>query len=376
MAAGADVVVAGAGVIGLAVAWAAAANGAHVVVCDPTPATGASWAAAGLLAPVTESRTGEDDLVALGLASLARWPDFAARVEAASGKAVGLRTEGTLAVGMDDDDRRALDELAVVHHHLGLASERLGGRACRALEPSLHPRMRAGLLVPGDHQVDPRALLDGLLVAARSAGVEVRPVAVAAVRAEDDRVTGVDLVDGSVVDAPGVVVAAGCRSGALGLPGPATSVPVRPVKGQILRLGADPAALPVTRAIRALVHGWPVYLVPRHSGELVVGATMEEQGFDTTVTAGAVHDLLRAAIEVIPEIAELELVESTARLRPATPDNGPLLGPGPVTGLIHATGHHRNGVLLAPITAETVLAVLAHQPVPDVALPFDPKRYL
>jgi glycine oxidase len=374
--AGADVVVAGAGVIGLAVAWAAAANGARVAVCDPSPATGASWAAAGMLAPVTESRVGEDDLVALGVASLARWPDFAARVEAASGRAVGLRTEGTLAVGVDDDDRRALDEVAAVHRHLGLASERLGGRACRTLEPSLHPRVRAGLLVPGDHHVDPRALLDALLQAARSAGVELYPVAVAAVRAEEDRVTGVDLVDGSTVAAPAVVVAAGCRSGALGLPGPGASVPVRPVKGQILRLGADPTALPVTRAIRAVVHGWTVYVVPRASGEVVVGATMEEQGFDTTVTAGAVHDLLRAAIEVIPEIAELELVESAARLRPATPDNGPLLGPGPVAGLIHATGHHRNGVLLAPITVETVLAALARHPVPDVAVPFDPKRFL
>ena len=373
---GVDVVVVGAGVIGLAVAWQVAATGARVVVCDPSPATGASWAAAGMLAPVTESRIGEDDLVALGLASLERWPAFAARVEACSGTSVGLRTEGTLAVGVDDDDRRALDELAAVHRHLGLASERLGAGGCRALEPSLHPRLRAGLLVPGDHQVDPRALLDALGVAGRGAGVELRTEAVVAVRGDAHRVTGVDLAGGSALDAPAVVLAAGCRSGAVGLPGPEPhAVPVRPVKGQILRLRADPGAMPVIRTIRALVHGWPVYVVPRRSGEVVVGATMEERGFDTTVTAGAVHDLLRAAIEVIPEIAELELVSSTARLRPATPDNGPLLGPGAVTGLIHATGHHRSGVLLAPITVEAVLAVLAHGPVPDAAVPFDPKRF-
>lgn len=371
----ADVVVAGAGVIGLAVAWGVAATGARVVVYDPSPATGASWAAAGMLAPVTESRIGEDDLVALGAASLALWPGFAARLEACSGTSVGLRTEGTLAVGVDDDDRRALDELAAVHRHLGLASERLAGGACRVLEPSLHPRVRAGLLVPGDHQVDSRALLDALLIAVRSAGVELRTVAVEVISEDGNRVTGVDLADGSVLAAPVVIVAAGCRSGALRVPGPATGLPVRPVKGQILRLRADPAAMPLTRTVRALVHGWPVYVVPRHSGELVVGATMEERGFDTAVTAGAVHDLLRAAIEVIPEIAELELVECTARLRPATPDNGPLLGPGPLDGLIHATGHHRSGVLLAPITVETVLATLAQRPVPDAAIPFDPKRY-
>jgi glycine oxidase len=382
-AAEADVIVVGAGVIGLGVAGAVAATGARVAVCDPSPATGASWAAAGMLAPVTESRVGEDDLVALGVASLERWPAFAARVEASSGMSVGLRTEGTLAVGVDDDDRRALDELAAVHRHLGLASERLPGGACRALEPSLHPRLRAGLLVPGDHQVDPRALLDALLAAGRSAGVDLRTVAVDTIRGDGNRVTGVDLVDGSVMSASTVVIAAGCRSGALGVPGPPGSgppapvpgPPVRPVKGQILRLRADPAAMPVTRTIRALVHGWPVYLVPRDSGEVVVGATMEERGFDTTITAGAVHDLLRAAIEVVPEVAELELVESTARLRPATPDNGPLLGPGPIDGLIHATGHHRSGVLLAPITVETILATLAQRPVPDVAAPFDPKRY-
>lgn len=374
-AAEADVVVAGAGVIGLAVAWGVAAAGARVVVCDPSPATGASWAAAGMLAPVTESRIGEDDLVALGVASLARWPAFAARLEACSATTVGLRTEGTLAVGVDQDDRRALDELAAVHRHLGLASERLAGGACRVLEPSLHPRLRAGLLVPGDHQVEPRALLDALLIAIRSAGVEQRAVAVEAMRVDGNRVTGVDLADGSVLAAPAVIVAAGCRSAALGVPGPGNGLPVRPVKGQILRLRADPAAMPVTRTVRALVHGWPVYVVPRHSGELVVGATMEERGFDTTVTAGAVHDLLRGAIEVIPEIAELELVECTARLRPATPDNGPLLGPGRLDGLIHATGHHRSGVLLAPITVETVLAALAQRPVPDAAIPFDPKRY-
>ncbi|MDQ6783793.1 MAG: glycine oxidase ThiO [Actinomycetota bacterium] len=370
-AAGADVVVVGAGVIGLAVAWAVAATGADVVVCDPTPATGASWAAAGMLAPVTESRIGEGHLAAAGIASLALWPAFAARLEACSGRAVGLRGEGTLAVGIDDDDRRALDELAAVHRQLGLASERLTGRACRVLEPLLHPRLRAGLMVPGDHQVDPRALLDALGVAGQAARVEVRTTAVAAVRGDGNRVCGVDLADGSVLRAPTVVIAAGCGSADVGVGGLA----VRPVKGQILRLRADPLDLPLARTVRALVHGQSVYLVPRDSGELVVGATMEERGFDTTVTAGAVADLLRAAIEVIPQVGELELVETVARLRPATPDNAPLLGPGPLDGLIHATGHHRNGVLLTPLTVEAVLAVMADRPIPAAVAPFDPMRF-
>ncbi len=374
-AARADVVVVGAGVIGLAVAWQVAATGAQVVVCDPAPGSGASWAAAGMLAPVTEARGGEPALTALRMASAARWSEFAARLEAASGREVGLRTEGTLVAAVDDDDRRALDELAAVHAGLGLAGQRLTGGAARALEPLLQPRLRAGLLVPGDHQVDPRAVLGALLVAGESLGVEVRTAAVEAIRGEGQGVSGVTLGDGTVLDAPVVVVAAGARSGGIEVPGPGGPAPLRPVKGQILRLRFDPADPPLSHTVRALVHGWSVYLVPRAGGELVIGATMEEQGFDIRVTAGAVADLLGAAIEVVPDVGELELVECTARSRPATPDDGPVLGAGPRPGVIYATGHHRNGVLLAPVTVDAVLAALAGVPLPDVARPFGAERF-
>ena len=346
-----------------------------MVVCDTDPGGGASWAAAGMLAPVTEAAQAESGLAALGMASLARWPGFAHDLEDSTGISVGLRTEGTLAVAVDDDDRRALDELATIHRHLGLVSERLTARACRDLEPLLHPRLRAGLAVPGDHQVDNRRLLAALQAAARSAGVGFRRAAVDELSSNGAGINGVHLDDDHAVEAAWVVLAAGCRSGSLvGLPEGARP-PVRPVKGQILRLKAAPADVPITRTVRALVRGWSVYLVPRDTGEVVVGATMEERGHDTTVTAGAVDSLLRAAIEVVPALAEIEFAEAIARLRPGTPDNGPIIGPGPMEGILYATGHHRSGILLAPITAEAVVAAAAGSAMPAAAAPFTLERF-
>lgn len=355
-----DVAVVGGGVIGLSIAWRAAQSGLSVELHDPEPATGgATHAAAGMLAPVGEVHFGEEPLLALALASARRWPSFVAGVEQASRASVGYRTEGALAVAFDDDDLRVLDDLHGFQCSLGLDARRLRTRELRGLEPSLSPRIRGGLQIPGDHQVDGRALAVALLVAAERAGVRI-------VR------QGIESVAGLAADR--VVVAAGCWSAVLGgLPG---APPVRPVKGQILRLRFDPADPPLTRIVRALADGRSVYLVPRASGELVVGATVEEQGFDTTVTAGAVHDLLRAAIDVVPEVAELEVVEALARLRPGTPDNAPILGPVPGDErVVLATGHYRNGILLAPVTADAIVELLTTGSVPALAAPFAPSRF-
>lgn len=378
----ADVAVIGGGVIGLAVAWRAAGAGASVVVCDPDPGGGASWAAAGMLAPVTESRVGEAALTELCIASLRRWGDFARQLEEASGCPVGLRTEGTVAVAVDGDDRRALDHLAAIHRDLGLASRPLTGRECRQLEPLLTPRVRGGLDIPGDHQVDNRLLVAALQVACAKEGVETVAAPVVAVEAAGGRVGAVVTEGGETIAAGCAVLAAGCRSPEVALPAGAgrrsgrlrVRLPVRPVKGQILRLRAAPELAP-SRTVRALVRGVPVYVVPRTSGQVVVGGTMEEMGFDTTVTAGAVADMLRAAVEVLPAVAEMELVDAVARLRPATPDNGPILGPGPLPGLIYATGHHRNGILLTPITADAVAASAGGAPMPEVTRPFSWERF-
>ncbi len=365
-----DVVVAGGGLIGLAVAWRAAQRGLAVTVVDDAPGAGASRAAAGKLAPVTEATYGEEALLRLCLASLQRYPAFAAELEQAGGVPVGLRTAGTLVVGFDADDQRALDALLTYQRELGLAVERLTPREARRREPSLSPRLRGALQVAGDHSVDARAVHAGLLAAGAAAGVRVVRARLAGVRVEDGAATGVHLDDGSVLAADIVVLALGAHGGAL--PG-APDVPVRPVKGQILRLAGAAGLLAGT--VRALVRGRPVYLVPYDGDRLVVGATVEDRGFDARVTAGGVHDLLRDAIEVVPGITELELVETLARWRPGTPDNAPVLGPSGVPGLVLATGHHRNGALLTPVTADLVAELLVTGELPELAAPFTLARF-
>lgn len=348
-----DVAVVGAGVIGLAVAWRCALRGLSVAVYDPDPGGGASWVAAGMLAPVSEAYFGEEELTALQVDSLGRWPGFAADLGD-----IGYRAEGTLTVALTDDDLRVVDRLRSHQERLGLPVDRLTGAALRLREPSLSPRVRGGAFQPGDHQVDPRRLLKVLTRAAAGAGVTT--------------VTG-RIADISTLDADVVVVAAGCGSSTLGgLPAP---LPVRPVKGELLRLRtADPPKY----TIRGYADGRSVYIVPREDGEVVLGATTEER-HDPRVTAGAVLELLRAATDLVPDIAEYELVEASVGHRPGTPDNAPILGElGSLPDgrrVVAATGHHRNGILLAPITATAVAAVLAGDEAPPELAEFTPQRF-
>ncbi|MGY1735919.1 glycine oxidase ThiO [Geodermatophilus sp. SYSU D00684] len=365
-----DVAVAGGGLVGLAVAWRAARRGLSVTVVDDAPGSGASAAAAGMLAPVTEAGYREEPLLRLGLDSLARWPAFAAELEAAAGTPVGLRTAGTLVVGFDEDDVRELDALHAFQGELGLAARRLTPREARRREPALATRVRGGLLVEGDHSVDGRAVHAALLAAAVSAGVTLLRDRVAEVVVDGGRAAGLRLASGDVLTAGATVLALGARSGRLpGVP----PLPVRPVKGQVLRLAGAAGLLEGT--VRALVRGRPVYLVPYAGDRLVVGATSEDRGFDARVTAGGVHDLLHDAIDVVPEVSELELTETLARWRPGTPDNAPLLGPSSLPALVLATGHHRNGVLLTPVTAEATAELLATGALPAVAAPFTADRF-
>ncbi|GLZ41555.1 glycine oxidase ThiO [Actinokineospora sp. NBRC 105648] len=359
------VAVVGGGVIGLSVAWRLAESGYRVVLVDPAPRSGGSWVAGGMLAPVTESWPGEEEVLALGSASLARWPDFAERLRAAGGDP-GLRTEGTLAVALDSADAETLAVLADHLRELGREVERLSGRQLRALEPGLGSRVRSGLHVPGDLAVDTRETLRALHAAAAGAGVEFVTVAARSVGPNV-----VELADESTVECAVVVITAGAWSGGLH---PGLAGLVRPVKGEILRLRARPGALPVpTRTIRAHVESRPVYLVPRESGELVLGATQHEVGFDTEVTAASVLDLLRDAQQVLPGIGEYALTETAAGLRAGSPDNLPIIGVLE-PGVLVATGHHRNGLLLAPVTAEAVLSILRAEELPAAVRAADPSR--
>lgn len=370
-----DVVVVGGGVVGLAAAWRLAADGASVAVCDPTSGRGASWAAAGMLAPVTEVHYGETALLRLNLAAAARWPSFAAELEAATGLDLGHRIEGTLTVALDADDRAVLDDVTRFQQSLGLDARRCSTVDLRTFEPGLSPRVRGGSFVPGDHQIDNRRLVAALTRAAGLAGVTFVARSVAEVIGDGGRVRGVALGDGTRISAPTIVLAAGCWARDIpGIPD-AARPPVRPVKGQILRLRSDPARPVLTRTVRGLAKGRPVYLVPRVDGEVVVGATVEERGFDATVVSGAVLDLLRAAIDLVPEVAELALEECRAGLRPGTPDNAPVLGPCPVEGLVLAAGHFRNGILLAPVTTDAVVEFVRTGHLPAIAEAFTLERF-
>lgn len=353
--------------MGSAVAWAAARGGLadEVVLVDPDPGSGASRVAGGMLAPISEAWPGERDVLELGAASLASWPAFAAAVATDAGRPVGLRREGTLQVAVDAADVADLDRVAAHLEAWGRPVERLTRRELRRLEPSLGPSVRAGFAVPDDLAVDNRALLAALSVAGGAVGVVT--LARRAVRVLDDgaRVTGVALSDGGVLEASRVVVAAGAWSATLH---PVLEGRVRPVKGEILRVRARRTSLaPPSRTVRAAVSGRPVYAVPRDAGGLVVGATQYEAGFDPDVTVGGVRDLVADVERVLPGIADYALEESAASFRPGTDDNLPLLGPVGPTGLVAATGHGRNGMLLVAVSVDAVVAALRGDPLPGAA---------
>lgn len=357
-----EIIVIGGGAIGASCAWQLAQDGTAVTLIADSGAPAASMVAAGMLAPVTEAEFGEEQLFRLNVASSDLFPAFIEQLRDAVGDDGGYRQCGTVLVARDQDDNRVLDEVHDFQLRLGVEARRLSGRAVRDLEPALSPRVRGGIVVDGDHQVDPPALTEALLSACEAAGVQ--RVA--------GRVTMIDgatvtLEDGDTLSCATVVLAAGARCGEIaGIPG----LPVRPVKGQLVHLRSHGGVPLPSRNVRGL----DVYVVTRSDGRVVVGATVEEQGFDPTLTARAAHDLLRDAYEVLPGLLELEFVGVTAGFRPATPDNCPAIG-WLTDRVIVATGHYRNGVLLAPITAKAVVS-LVNGDNPDALAAFDPHRFI
>jgi glycine oxidase len=372
-----DVAVVGAGIVGLGIAWTLAESGRTVAVIDPAPATGATYAAAGMLAPVSELHYQEEDLLELMLASARLYPTF---IEPLGAARAGYRTTATITVGADPADRQSLADLRQAQLAHGLSVEQLTIREARSREPLLSPGLSSAFSIDQDHQVDPRRLADRLQSAiaamaatekwAHDAFIQQNAVALLHEHPSDagSRVNGVTLADGSTVWAGEVIVANGLAAGRLeGLPD-WLALPLRPVHGDIIRLRIPDHLRPFLGAtIRGLVRGLPVYLVPRADGTVVLGATQREDG-SVGVSAGGVHQLLRDAQVLVPAVAELQLIEVIARARPATPDNAPLLGrvarrvdasEDDIPGLIVATGFFRHGVLLTPIAAQHCLRLIA-----------------
>lgn len=357
------VAIVGGGVCGLAIGWRLAEAGCQVEVFERGRAgRGATWAAAGMLAAGVETEPGEQPLLELTRLAQARWPAFARDLERASGKSVDYRDEGTLVVALTRDDAEQLRFTYEFQRKLGLDLTWLTGAEARRREPHLRPGLAGAVFSPGDHQVDNRKLAEALTVAfSRSGGRLHEGAAVEEIDVRDGRAQGV-VVGGAHHAADVVVLAAGAWStGIKGLP-EAARPPVRPVKGQMLTLRMDPAAPLLSHVLWAP----KIYLVPRRDGRLLVGATVEEKGFDTSLTAGGLYELLDAAWRPLPAIEELSVDEMWVGHRPTSRDDAPILGPTPVEGLMVATGHHRNGILLAPITAEAIAgAILTGRMMPE-----------
>jgi glycine oxidase len=365
-----DVAIAGAGVIGLSIAWRLASRGLAVAVFERAAAgAGASLAATGMLAAAAEHEPGCHDLLALALESQRQWPQFRAALEAQSGLAIDFRADGTLVVALGRDEVERLRFRHDLHKRCGLATRWLGGSEVRALEPALRPSVAAGLHCADDHQVDPRLVMASLRKACLAAGVRLF---------EHCAVTGVDLGGGRACGlvtaqgtcrAPAVVLTAGAWTGDVVPPG--LKVPVRPLKGQslALRTTAD------TGTLATIVWTEQIYMAPKSDGRLFVGATVEERGFDATITAGGVYALLEGARRAVPAIEEMAIDAIWTGFRPSSIDDAPILGATPVPGLVLATGHHRNGYLLAPVTAFAIEALIADDALPAVAQPFGFGRF-
>lgn len=373
-----NIIIIGGGVIGLGIGWQLAKAGASVTIYERDRAgRAASWSAAGMLAPLAEAHTEEPELLQLGSKSLVLYPQWVKELETEAQMSIGYRVEGTLIVGLEADDADQLRHLYEAQQHLGVDVNWLSGREARNIESSLSPYVTAAIHCKTDYQVDNRMMVDALQRAYQVCGGLLHEnIPIKRIVIENGVVTGVQTQQG-FQESDIVVLSAGCWSAQIeGLPD-AIIPPVRPVKGQMLALQMEEGIeiKTVIRTVRAR-YPTPVYLVPRSDGRLIVGATSEEMGFDTRLTAGGMFELLRGAWEAVPGVYELPILETWAGLRPGSRDNAPILGKTPVENLIYATGHYRNGILLTPITAYEIAKLILTGETSETIAPFQLDRFL
>ncbi|MCW4458042.1 glycine oxidase ThiO [Microbacterium sp. MPKO10] len=362
-------VVVGAGIIGLTTAWRLSQRGWSVTIVDPQPGEGASHAAAGMLAPASEVIWGQTLLSPLMTASAELYPAFAEELATASGSDLGVTDAETFVCAADAADMTSLRELCALQNALGLPVELIAGSRARSLEPAIGPGVSAAVRIPGDHAIDPRRVVAALISVLGDNIVRCR---VDAVISDGTQTRGIALANGQNIQADQVVVCAGVGASTIeGLP----ALGVRPVWGDIMRLSAPESLRPlVTRTIRALVNGRPVYLVPRPDGSLVLGATSREDGRGG-LSAGGVHRLLHDIERVVPGALECEITDVTARARPGSPDDIPIIGRID-DGCVVSTGYFRHGILLAPLGAQ-LTADITTGDASDADLPrtVDPHRF-
>ena len=368
--AAADVAVVGAGVIGLSIAWRLALRGLSVAVFErATAGAGASLAATGMLAAAAEHEPCCHDLLALALESQRQWPEFRAQLEAHSGHDIDFRECGTLVVALNRDEVERLQFRHELHKRCGLPTKYLTGWQVRRLEPALRPSVAAGLFCAEDHQVDPRLVIPALRRALAVAGGRlIERCTVCSVDLEGGHVAGIVTAEG-VCRTPTVVLAAGAWTS--DLVRLALTVPVRPLKGQALAVKTTPDL----GTLGHVVWTEQIHMAPKSDGRLIVGATVEERGFDDAVTAGGLYALLEAARRVFPSIEEMAVEAVWTGFRPSSIDDAPIIGTTTVPGLAIATGHHRNGYLLTPVTAFAIEALIADGAMPAIAQAFCLDRF-
>src|ERR1700686_272813 len=362
-----DVAIAGGGLIGATIAFELARAGLHVALFDrQQPGEGSSWAAAGILSPAPEN-AGMISTVPLGRASLQLYPEFVATVEEISGQSVGYRARGTLEALFSADAQEKLSTIIALHHGLGLKAGAISAEDAREMEPGLSPELEAAVFRPDEACVDNRALTKAVLTAAVRTDVKIFTAAnVQSIFKNGGRCEGF-LVDGKKVQSRWTIIAAGCCSAEI--EGAAQYAPVRPAKGQMIALRAEDFS------IERVLWSDHVYLVPRNDGRILAGSTVEYVGFDKKVTAGSVQKIIAAALQLAPALADAQIEETWAGLRPDTPDHLPIIGPTDLDGLLIATGHFRSGILLAPITARLIREWITTQNISLDWSRFSPMRF-
>jgi glycine oxidase len=362
-----DVAIAGGGLIGAAIAFELARVGLQVALFDrQQPGEGSSWAAAGILSPAPEN-AGMICTVPLGRASLQLYPELVATVEEISGQSVGYRARGTLEALFSSDAQEKLSTIIALHHGLGLKAEPVSAEDAGDMEPALSPEVEAAVFRPDEACVDNRALTKAVLTAAERSNVKTfAGSSVQSIAKNGGRCAGF-LVDGEKVESRWTVIAAGCWSAEI--EGTAHYAPVRPAKGQMIALRAKDFS------IERVLWSDHVYLVPRNDGRIIAGATVEYVGFEKNVTVGGVQKIITAALQLAPALADAQIEESWAGLRPDTPDHLPIIGPTDLDGLLLATGHFRSGILLAPITAQLIREWITTQNVSLDWARFNPMRF-